>query len=70
MAQGGTGDVLAGFLSGLFAYEHVKEVHTDNIERICYAVYRHGQAADNIENEKKTPYDVHPWTADRLIKYL
>ena len=70
MAQGGTGDVLAGFLSGLFAYDHIKEEYTDNIERICYAVYRHGQAADNIENEKKTPYDVHPWTADRLIKYL
>ena len=70
MAQGGTGDVLAGYLSGLFAYDRVKEVSIDNVKRICYAVYNHGRAADEIENEKKTPFDVHPWTADRLIEYL
>jgi len=70
MAQGGTGDVLAGFLSGLFAYDRIKEEPIDNIKRICYAVYSHGRAADEIENEKKTPFDVHPWTAVELIKYL
>lgn len=70
MAQGGTGDVLAGFLSGLFAYDRIGEEPIDNIERICYAVYSHGRAADEIENEKKTPFDAHPWSADRLIEYL
>ena len=70
MAQGGTGDVLAGFLSGLFAYNYICEEPIDNIERICYAVYSHGKAADDIESEKLSPFEVHPWTADRLIEYL
>ena len=70
MAQGGTGDVLAGFLGGLFAYDRIKGEPIDNIKRICYAVYSHGRAADEIENEKKTPFDLHPWTAAELIKYL
>ncbi len=70
MAQGGTGDVLAGFLSGLFAYDRIGEEPIDNIERICYAVYSHGRAADDVESEKLTPFDAHPWSADRLIEYL
>ena len=46
MAQGGSGDILAGFLAGLLAQPELNK----NPERaIRYAVWRHGQRADDLE---------------------
>ncbi|MCX8090422.1 MAG: NAD(P)H-hydrate dehydratase [Verrucomicrobiae bacterium] len=43
MAQGGSGDVLAGFIAGLLAQP---ELQKDPLRTLRYAVWRHGHAAD------------------------
>lgn len=45
LAQGGTGDVLAGFLAGLLAQP---ELAADAERTLRYAVWRHGAAADQL----------------------
>jgi len=46
LAQGGSGDLLAGYLSGLLAQPALQE---DPLKAICYAVWQHGAAADHLE---------------------
>jgi NAD(P)H-hydrate epimerase len=46
MAQGGSGDVLAGLLTGLLAQP---ELGRNPELAIRYAVWRHGQRADALE---------------------
>lgn len=46
LAQGGSGDVLAGFLSGLLAQ---KALQADPQKTISYAVWEHGSAADRLD---------------------
>ncbi len=46
LAQGGTGDVLAGFLGGLIAQEGLR---SDSERLISYAIWEHGAAADRLE---------------------
>ena len=46
LAQGGSGDVLAGFIAGLLAQP---ELQTDAVKTIHYAVWQHGNAADKLQ---------------------
>lgn len=61
LAQGGAGDVLAGFLAGLLAQpllQHRAE------EAIRFAVWAHGVAADRLEIEKPN------WVIDELTEVI
>jgi hydroxyethylthiazole kinase-like uncharacterized protein yjeF len=46
LAQGGTGDILAGFIGGLLAQ---KNLNSDPFRTLTYAVWEHGRAADNLQ---------------------
>jgi len=46
LAQGGSGDLLAGFLGGLLAQ---KELAKDPLKTVRYGVWRHGHVADRLE---------------------
>ncbi len=46
LAQGGSGDVLAGFIAGLLAQPALQ---TDIGRTLRYAVWQHGAAADNLQ---------------------
>jgi NAD(P)H-hydrate epimerase len=46
LAQGGSGDVLAGFIAGLLAQPALQ---TDVEKTIRYAVWQHGAAADKLQ---------------------
>ena len=46
LAQGGSGDLLAGFIAGLLAQAHLQ---TDLAETLRYAVWQHGTAADALQ---------------------
>jgi NAD(P)H-hydrate epimerase len=46
LAQGGSGDVLAGFIAGLLAQP---KLQTDAGKTIRYAVWQHGAAADQLQ---------------------
>lgn len=50
MAQGGTGDVLAGFLGGLLAQPRLSAIPE---RTIAYAVWEHGAAADRLEGRRR-----------------
>jgi NAD(P)H-hydrate epimerase len=45
IAQGGSGDLLAGFITGLLAQP---ALWTDVAQTLCYAVWQHGAAADKL----------------------
>jgi NAD(P)H-hydrate epimerase len=61
LAQGGTGDILAGYLAGLLAQPVLQESlqHT-----VRFAVWRHGAAADLLENRGEF------WTPEDLLEAL
>ncbi len=50
LAQGGSGDVLAGFIAGLLAQDTLQ---ADPLKTIRYAVWEHGAAADRLSLAKK-----------------
>lgn len=71
LAQGGTGDVLAGFIGGLLASRQAEE----NISLRClYGVYRHGLASKMLSSgrvhfsQKMAEYP--RWTAADLVREL
>jgi ADP-dependent NAD(P)H-hydrate dehydratase / NAD(P)H-hydrate epimerase len=49
LAQGGSGDVLAGFIAGLLAQP---ELQTDVEKKIRYAVWQHGATADKLQTKQ------------------
>lgn len=61
LAQGGSGDVLAGFLGGLLAQ---KAMQTDPARTIRYAVWQHGATADELTRTKPN------WTVAELVAEL
>ncbi len=61
LAQGGAGDVLAGYLGGFIAQPLLQ---TDIVKTIRYAVWRHGLAADYMQNDSKL------WTIEELTAML
>ncbi|HZV34775.1 MAG TPA: NAD(P)H-hydrate dehydratase [Verrucomicrobiae bacterium] len=58
MAQGGSGDVLAGFLAGLLAQPALQ---ADPFTTLCYGVWQHGAAADRLDAKKTN------WVVEDLI---
>jgi NAD(P)H-hydrate epimerase len=61
LAQGGTGDVLSGYLGGILAQT---KVSTAIAHAVRFAVWRHGVAADALELTNRA------WTTDDLIEAL
>lgn len=57
LAQGGSGDVLAGYLAGLVAQP---ELQTDVARTLRYAVWQHGAAADRLAARQRN------WTIEEL----
>ena len=61
MAQGGSGDVLSGFLGGLIAQPALaREPH----KTIPYAVWQHGAAADYLQATRPN------WVVEDLVEQL
>ncbi|HUA37033.1 MAG TPA: NAD(P)H-hydrate dehydratase [Candidatus Sulfopaludibacter sp.] len=61
LAQGGSGDVLAGFIAGLLAQPALQ---TDVGKTLRYAVWQHGHAADALEATRKN------WVVEDLVAEL
>lgn len=61
LAQGGSGDLLAGFLAGLLAQPALQ---TDLEKTLSYAVWQHGAAADELSMKRKN------WTIEDLAEVL
>jgi hydroxyethylthiazole kinase-like uncharacterized protein yjeF len=58
LAQGGSGDVLAGFIAGLLAQPPLR---ADVEKAIRYAVWQHGNAADGLQAARAN------WTIEDLV---
>lgn len=61
MAQGGSGDVLAGFIAGLLAQPALQ---SDVGKTLRYAVWHHGNAADVLQTARKN------WIVEDLVAEL
>lgn len=61
LAQGGSGDVLAGYISGLLAQPALR---TQTLETIRFAVWQHGATADYLCDTKPN------WTIEDLLEIL
>ncbi|MEO5802905.1 MAG: NAD(P)H-hydrate dehydratase, partial [Verrucomicrobiota bacterium] len=61
LAQGGSGDVLAGYISGLIAQSTLQR---EPLKTIRYAVWQHGLAADRLCDK------ITNWTIDDLLQSL
>jgi NAD(P)H-hydrate epimerase len=61
LAQGGSGDILAGFLGGLLAQPALQ---ADPLRTIRYAVWEHGAAADYLSAKHRK------WIVEDLIRVL
>jgi hydroxyethylthiazole kinase-like uncharacterized protein yjeF len=61
LAQGGSGDVLAGYLAGLLAQP---DLRSDVLKTIRYAVWQHGAAADYLQAARTN------WVVEDLAQVL
>ena len=61
LGQGGSGDVLAGFLAGLIAQPALQ---SDPLLTLRYGVWAHGAAADELSLKRRY------WTVDELVGVL
>jgi hydroxyethylthiazole kinase-like uncharacterized protein yjeF len=61
LAQGGSGDVLSGLLAGLLAQP---ELQKDPMKTVRYAVWRHGAAADELQESRRS------WVVEDLVAAL
>ena len=61
LAQGGSGDALAGFMAGLLAQPALQ---ADAGRTIRYAVWQHGAAADELQSRRDN------WIVEDLIAEL
>jgi NAD(P)H-hydrate epimerase len=61
LAQGGSGDVLAGFIAGLIAQP---ELQTDAGKTIHYAVWQHGETADELQKSSAN------WIVEDLVEKI
>jgi NAD(P)H-hydrate epimerase len=61
LAQGGTGDLLAGFIAGLLAQPALQ---SDPLLALRYAVWEHGAAADRLALKRKS------WSVEDLAAEL
>ncbi len=61
LAQGGSGDVLGGYLAGLLA----QPAHASNpLQAIRFAVWQHGAAADGLQSSRPN------WVVENLVRAL
>jgi hydroxyethylthiazole kinase-like uncharacterized protein yjeF len=61
LGQGGTGDVLGGYLAGLLAQPNLQG---DVYKTLRFAVWRHGNAADALQDKEKS------WVVEDLVVEL
>jgi NAD(P)H-hydrate epimerase len=61
LAQGGSGDLLAGFITGLLAQPALQ---ADAAKTLAYAVWEHGTAADKLQSVRTS------WTIEDLAEAL
>jgi hydroxyethylthiazole kinase-like uncharacterized protein yjeF len=61
LAQGGSGDVLAGFIAGLLAQPPLQ---ADTGKMLRYAVWQHGFAADALQDQRAN------WVVEELLGEL
>jgi len=61
LAQGGSGDVLAGFIAGLLAQPPLQ---AESDRAVRYAVWQHGLAADQLQARQKN------WVVEDLVNEL
>ncbi len=61
LAQGGSGDVLSGFIAGWLAQP---ELQTEPLMALRYAVFQHGAAADFLSTSSRN------WVLEELIQQL
>jgi NAD(P)H-hydrate epimerase len=61
LAQGGSGDVLSGFIAGLLTQPALRQ---DPLQTIAYAVWKHGAAADHLQATRPG------WVIEELIDVL
>jgi len=61
LAQGGSGDVLSGYLAGLLAQP---ELQKDALKTIRYGVWQHGAAADKLTATRSN------WVVEDLVKEI
>jgi len=61
LAQGGSGDILAGYLAGLLAQPVLR---ADPLQTIRYAVWQHGTAADYLQATQAG------WVVEDLIEVI
>lgn len=61
LSQGGSGDLLAGFLAGLLAQKHLR---ADLPRLLAYAVWQHGACADRLQQRRPN------WTLEDLAAEL
>ncbi len=61
LAQGGSGDTLAGYLAGLLAQPHLQ---SDPGRTLSYAVWQHGATADRLTVSRRN------WTIEDLVEEI
>lgn len=61
LAQGGSGDLLSGYLAGLLGQPGLRD---DPLKAIRYAVWQHGTAADRLQNKQSN------WIIEDLVEEL
>ncbi|HEY9172229.1 MAG TPA: NAD(P)H-hydrate dehydratase [Verrucomicrobiae bacterium] len=61
LAQGGSGDVLAGYLAGLLAQPALQ---TDPLQTIQYGVWQHGATADWLQSRRRN------WIIEDLVEAI
>jgi len=61
LAQGGSGDVLAGYIAGLLAQA---QLQSDIARTLRFAVWQHGAAADRLSAQRRN------WTIEDLVTHL
>jgi NAD(P)H-hydrate epimerase len=61
LAQGGSGDLLSGFLAGLLAQPALQ---ADALKTLCYGVWQHGAAADRLQAGRAN------WVVEDLVEEI
>ena len=61
LAQGGSGDVLSGYIAGLLTQS---ELRSDPLKTLRYAVWQHGAAADRLQATRRN------WVVEDLFEHL
>ncbi|HEY5909570.1 MAG TPA: NAD(P)H-hydrate dehydratase [Verrucomicrobiae bacterium] len=61
LAQGGSGDVLSGFIAGLLSQP---ELQPDPLTALRYAVWQHGASADHLQDNRSN------WIVENLLEIL